>query len=127
MREKKTLLAHRDVLTCTLAVEGVDGTLIGFVSYGLWVKEPEYFCGYLHEVHVHKDWHRRGLATALVEDAKWHILSAGCPTVCHTVSKSNAAAIALYHSTAFTRREDCIDPEEHAIWHLKFAPASVRL
>ena len=62
-----------------------------------------------------------------MEDAKQHVLSAGCPTACLTVAKCNAPALALYRKTAFTWREDCDEPEGHEIWHLKFAPPSVRL
>jgi phosphinothricin acetyltransferase len=84
-----------------LGVEGTDGRLLGFASYGTFRAWPAYQYSVEHSVYVHKDHRGKGigrrLMQALIEVAgqqNYHLLI-GC------IEASNVGSIALHESLGF--------------------------
>jgi len=74
-----------------------EGGIVGFVAFRILLDE----C-HVHDVAVHPDHRRRGLAHSLLEKSLAHAADAGV-TTCHLeVAEGNAAARALYTRTGFT-------------------------
>ena len=84
-----------------LGIEGADGTLKAFGSYGTFRPWPAYKYTVEHSVYVHKDYRGRGLGRlvmqALIEAAQQndvHAMMGGIDT-------RNAASIALHQQLGF--------------------------
>ena len=84
-----------------LGVEGDDGRLLGFASYGTFRNWPAYKYSVEHSVYAHKDHRGAGVGTVLmkhlIERAKrqeYHVMVAG-------IDVTNVASIALHERLGF--------------------------
>ncbi|MBM4006465.1 MAG: N-acetyltransferase family protein [Planctomycetes bacterium] len=85
-----------------IGVEGPDGMLLGFVSFGTFRAWPAYKYTVEHSVYVHKDHRRQGLGRALMKEIiaaaraqDYHLLVGG-------IEAANAGSIALHESLGFS-------------------------
>lgn len=85
-----------------IGVEGPDGMLLGFVSFGTFRAWPAYKYTVEHSVYVHKDHRGQGLGRALMKEIiaaaraqDYHLLVGG-------IESANAGSIALHESLGFS-------------------------
>ncbi len=89
-----------------LTVADVGGRVVGFV---LWARalEPAWFdpgvtrWAELQELHVHRDFHNRGIGTRLAQAAVRQARAADYETMYLTVEETNAAARRAYEKAGF--------------------------
>jgi len=84
-----------------IGAEAVDGSLLGFATYGMWRVRPAYKYTVEHSLYVHKDARGKGIGDALlkaiVEAAKrqgYHVLVGG-------IDAENTASIKLHLKHGF--------------------------
>jgi L-amino acid N-acyltransferase YncA len=84
-----------------IGIEGDDGALLGFASYGTFRAWPAYKYTVEHSVYVHKDCRGRGLGRALMQE----LIAAARQREVHAmvggIDASNAASIALHEQLGF--------------------------
>lgn len=84
-----------------IGVEGADGQLLGFASYGTFRAWPAYKYSVEHSVYVHKDHRGQGIGRTLMQaliaaaqTQNYHLLIAG-------IESTNAGSIALHEAMGF--------------------------
>lgn len=85
-----------------VGIEGADGQLLGFASYGAFRAWPAYQYTVEHSVYVHKDHRGKGLGRVLMRELiaaaqaqDYHVMVGG-------IEASNQGSIALHESLGFT-------------------------
>ena len=84
-----------------IGIEGNDGVLLGFASYGTFRAWPAYKYTVEHSVYVHKDCRGRGLGRTLMQE----LIAAARQREVHAmiggIDATNAASIALHEQLGF--------------------------
>lgn len=91
-----------------LAEHILTGELAGFVWTKVAVPPPTGTTGELYVVGVAPQWRGRGLGRALAQAGMAHLRGLGLHTAILYVDTSNAAAVSLYESLGFQRRDSSI-------------------
>lgn len=84
-----------------IGVEGADGALLGFASYGTFRAWPAYKYTVEHSVYVHKDHRRKGLGRALIAAIIAAARAQDYHLLVGAIEASNASSIALHESLGF--------------------------
>lgn len=85
-----------------IGIEGSDGQLLGFASYGTFRAWPAYKYSVEHSVYVHKDYRGKGLGRILMqqlisaaEEQNYHVLIGG-------IEATNSGSITLHEALGFS-------------------------
>src|SRR6185503_9166235 len=82
----------------------VEKQMIAFASYGsAHIDEIK-----LHKLYVHPDWQHRGFGSLLLRHVEQVARQRMAGTLCLTVNKANAKAIAAYQKNGFSVRESIV-------------------
>lgn len=84
-----------------ILVADIDGRVAGYASYGAWRPKSGYRHTVENSVYVHVDFHRRGIATALMTELIGRARAAGIHVIVASVEASNATSIALHERFGF--------------------------
>lgn len=82
-------------------VAAVDGRVAGYASYGVWRAKSGYRHTVENSVYVHVDFHRRGIATALMAALIERARAGGVHVIVASIESSNATSIALHERFGF--------------------------
>lgn len=85
-----------------IGVEGTDGELQGFASYGTFRAWPAYKYSVEHSVYVHRDHRGKGLGRVLMRELIAVAEQQGYHTMIGGIEAGNAGSIALHESLGFT-------------------------
>lgn len=79
----------------------VDGRVAGYASYAQWRPKSGYRSTVEHSVYVSGDFHRRGIASALMTELIERAKSAGIHALIGVIESSNTTSIALHEKFGF--------------------------
>jgi phosphinothricin acetyltransferase len=85
-----------------IGVESLDGTLMGFASYGPFRNFPAYKYTVEHSVYIEKSFRRQGLARKLMIELIESAKRQGYHMMIGVIDSSNQASIALHQKLGFT-------------------------
>lgn len=79
----------------------VDGKVAGYASYAQWRPKSGYRFTVEHSVYVSNDFHRRGIASALLTELVARATSAGIHALVGVIESQNTTSIALHEKFGF--------------------------
>lgn len=79
----------------------VDGRAAGYATYGQWRAKSGYRYSVEHSVYVHRDFYRRGLASALLAELIERARAADVHVLVGFIESQNATSIALHAKFGF--------------------------
>ncbi|MGA9872240.1 MAG: N-acetyltransferase family protein [Rhodococcus sp. (in: high G+C Gram-positive bacteria)] len=79
----------------------VDGRVAGYASYAQWRPKSSYRLTVEHSVYVSNDFHRRGIASALLTELIVRAKSAGIHALVGVIESRNTTSIALHEKFGF--------------------------
>ena len=85
-----------------IGIEGADGSLLGFASYGTFRAWPAYKYTVEHSVYVHKNHRGLGLGRRLMQTLIEAAQGQGVHVMVGGIEATNAGSIALHASLGFT-------------------------
>lgn len=99
--ERRRWLDDRRRLGFPILVADIDGTVAGYASYGVWRPKSGYRHTVENSVYVHVDYHRRGIATALMAELIDRARAARIHVIVASIESSNTTSIALHERFGF--------------------------
>lgn len=94
------LAAHQEAGEPVLVAE-VDGAVAGYATYGRYRPKTGYRYSVENSVYVHNDFHRRGIARALMLELIERAKAAGLHVMIAGIEAGNEASIALHRQLGF--------------------------
>ena len=85
-----------------IGIEGKDGTLLGFASFGSFRAWPAYKYTVEHSVYVHKDHRGKGIGTRLMVELIAQARQRNVHCMVGGIDRDNAASIALHERMGFS-------------------------
>ena len=79
-----------------------DGVVVGYATYGQFRAYPAYLYTVEHSVYVHKDYHRKGIATKLMQVLIKYAREHDVKTMVGGIDASNQASIISHEKLGFT-------------------------
>lgn len=79
----------------------VDGRVAGYASYGQWRVKSGYRHSVEHSVYIHPDFHRRGLASALLSELIERAVVGNVHVMVGFIESENTTSIALHEKFGF--------------------------
>lgn len=79
-----------------------DGIVAGYATYGQFRAYPAYLYTVEHSVYVHKDHHRKGIATKLMKELIQYAREHDVKTIVGGIDASNRASIISHEKLGFT-------------------------
>jgi diamine N-acetyltransferase len=106
LRRMYDLDVMREELRDGIRYDGLlaEEALVAFASYGPVTDEEMK----LYKLYVHPEWQRRGFGSQLLRHVEEAARAKGCRTLCLTVNKANAKAIAAYNRNGFSVRKSVV-------------------
>lgn len=101
LNERRRWLDDRRANGFPVLVADVDGAVAGYASYGVWRAKSGYRYTVENSVYVHVDYHRRGIATALMTELIERARAGGIHVIIASVESTNATSIALHERFGF--------------------------
>lgn len=99
--ERRRWLDERHARGFPVLVADIDGRVAGYASYGVWRAKSGYRHTVENSVYVHADFHRRGVATALMTALIERARDAGVHVIVASIESTNATSIALHERFGF--------------------------
>ncbi|RVW02897.1 GNAT family N-acetyltransferase [Rhodococcus xishaensis] len=84
-----------------ILVADIDGRVAGYATYGVWRPKSGYRYTVENSVYVHVDYHRRGVATALMTALIERARAGGLHVIVASIESSNTTSIALHERFGF--------------------------
>ncbi|PTR30430.1 phosphinothricin acetyltransferase [Rhodococcus sp. OK519] len=99
--ERRRWLDSRRADGFPVLVADIDGEVAGYASYGVWRAKSGYRHTVENSVYVHNDFHRRGIATALMTALIERARAGGIHVIVASVESTNTTSIALHQRFGF--------------------------
>ncbi|QCQ90137.1 GNAT family N-acetyltransferase [Rhodococcus sp. SGAir0479] len=99
--ERRRWFDDRHAQGFPILVADIDGRVAGYASYGVWRAKSGYRHTVENSVYVHADFHRRGVATALMTALIDRARVAGVHVIVASIESTNTTSIALHERFGF--------------------------
>lgn len=99
--ERRSWFDDRRRLGFPILVADIDGRVAGYASYGVWRPKSGYRHTVENSVYVHVDFHRRGIAKALMTELIARAGAAGMHVIVASIESTNTTSIALHERFGF--------------------------
>lgn len=99
--ERRRWFDDRHAQGFPILVAEIDGRVAGYASYGVWRAKSGYRHTVENSVYVHADFHRRGVATALMTALIERARTAGVHVIVASVESTNTTSTALHERFGF--------------------------